>query len=213
MNKLFIIGLPRTGTTSLCAALLELGYRVAHTAYTDTSFELAEVIADTPVFCDFKQLDQKFPDSKFIYLHRPQQQWLPSIQQLLSKVEAKLQTHRQAFHPLLIRCYEETFGALATGKKRSEQQLLQSYLRHRKNCEEYFRDRQNDYHIMDFHDPSSYAQLLNFLQINPAKQDPRGFPHLNANGQISAWDKIKNPLKVNSNTPGKEGRRILTCVR
>ena len=50
MQKIFIIGLPRTGTTSVCVAMLELGFYVAHTAYTDRSFTEAQVIADTPIF-------------------------------------------------------------------------------------------------------------------------------------------------------------------
>ncbi|MFQ3195483.1 MAG: hypothetical protein ACI9N3_002317, partial [Colwellia sp.] len=53
-TKIFIIGLPRSGTTSICAAMLELGYTVAHTAYTQKTFDQAQVIADTPIFADFK---------------------------------------------------------------------------------------------------------------------------------------------------------------
>ncbi|WP_320819085.1 sulfotransferase, partial [Thalassolituus sp.] len=42
MSKIFIIGLPRTGTTSISVALLELGFLVAHTAFTKKAFEVAE---------------------------------------------------------------------------------------------------------------------------------------------------------------------------
>ena len=77
MNKIFIIGLPRTGTTSVCAAMLDLGFRVAHTAYTDRSFNEAQVIADTPIFCDYQHLDKAYPDAKFIYLTRTMDKWLP----------------------------------------------------------------------------------------------------------------------------------------
>jgi hypothetical protein len=82
MNKIFIIGLPRTGTTSVCAAMLTLGFRVAHTAYTVRAFDEAQVIADTPIFNDYQQLDQAYPKAKFIYLERSLKNWLPSIQQL-----------------------------------------------------------------------------------------------------------------------------------
>jgi hypothetical protein len=56
-EKIFIIGLPRSGTTSICSVMLELGYSVAHTAYTQKTFDNAQVIADTPIFADYKQLD------------------------------------------------------------------------------------------------------------------------------------------------------------
>lgn len=56
-NKVFIIGLPRTGTTSLCSFLLNKGLTVAHTAYCQQAFDSAQVIADTPIFHDFQQLD------------------------------------------------------------------------------------------------------------------------------------------------------------
>ena len=71
MNKLFIIGLPRTGTTSISVALLDYGFKVAHTAYTKRAFELADVISDAPCFADYQELDNIFPHSKFVYLDRP----------------------------------------------------------------------------------------------------------------------------------------------
>ncbi|MEM7388342.1 MAG: sulfotransferase, partial [Pseudomonadota bacterium] len=47
-SKIFIIGLPRTGTTSICNSFLQLGYKTAHTAYTQQAITTADVIADTP---------------------------------------------------------------------------------------------------------------------------------------------------------------------
>ena len=86
MNKLFIIGLPRTGTTSLSVALLDYSFKVAHPAYTKRAFELADVISDAPTFCDFRQLDGLFPGSKFVYLERSLALWVPSMRMLLNKI-------------------------------------------------------------------------------------------------------------------------------
>jgi len=58
-DKIWIIGLPRTATTSVCVAMLDLGYKTAHTSYTKTCFKHAQVIADTPIFCDYQQLDKQ----------------------------------------------------------------------------------------------------------------------------------------------------------
>ena len=90
MNKLFIIGLPRTGTTSISVALLDYGFKVAHTAYTKRAFELADVISDAPCFCDYQELDKLFPNSKFVYLDRALTSWVPSVQMLLNKMLPEL---------------------------------------------------------------------------------------------------------------------------
>ena len=69
-ERIFIIGLPRTGTTSVCHAFLQLGFSCAHTAYTKQCFNQAQVIADTPIFNDYEYLDSLYPGAKFIYLER-----------------------------------------------------------------------------------------------------------------------------------------------
>jgi hypothetical protein len=79
-NKVFIIGLPRTGTTSVSVALLEQGLTVAHQAFTKQAFMLADAVSDAPCFSDYQQLDKLFPNAKFVYLDRPLDKWLPSIQ-------------------------------------------------------------------------------------------------------------------------------------
>lgn len=233
MGKLFIVGLPRTGTTSLCAALLDHGYSVAHTAYTDLAFERADVVADTPVFSEYKQLDRVFPNSKFIHLSRPLEKWLPSIQHLLMKINQKHERNANAFHPLLLSCYEAVFGQFSAGEALSDEFLSRCFLKHQKNLEAYFCSRPNDFLSVELSDAGSYDQVVNFLSsVKPSRtgsqpklrqaprQEPqqypqekeRGFPHLNSDGQISAWDKIKHPLKVNSNLVGEGGRRSLTCL-
>jgi len=108
-NKIFIIGLPRTATTSVCLAMLGLGFKTAHNAYTEHAFNEAQVIADTPVFCDYQRLDKHFPTSKFIYLTRETQNWLPSIKQLLQRMIVNLQRTDGGFNPHLKRCYNEMF--------------------------------------------------------------------------------------------------------
>ena len=134
MNKLFIIGLPRTGTTSISIAMLDYGFKVAHTAFTKQAFELADVISDSPCFCDYQQLDALYPNSKFVYLDRALEQWIPSIQMLLKKMQENLAPKTGIFNPVLKRSFNETFdlyipplrqhaapnNALATNKHRKE---------------------------------------------------------------------------------------------
>ena len=74
------IGLGRTGTNSLCEALRLLGYeRVEH----NPPFERLASLdggADNGVLLFYKYLDYKFPNSKFVLMLRPLEDWLHSME-------------------------------------------------------------------------------------------------------------------------------------
>lgn len=202
-NKIFIIGLPRTATTSVCLAMLGLGYKTAHNAYTQYAFSEAQVIADTPVFCDYQQLDKHFPNSKFIYLTRNAEQWLPSIKQLLQRMIVNLQRSDGGFNPYLKRCYNEVFSPLTDENIAQDDFLLQCYQRHQQGVIAHFQQRENDLLTIDVSDWKSYPQLLDFLDI-PAKQGrSSGFEKINIGGKVKAWQDINNILKVESTNKGK----------
>ena len=128
MNKLFIIGLPRTGTTSISVALLE-HFKVSHTGYTKRAFELADVISDCPCFSDYQQLDALFPESKFVYLQRGLEQWLPSIQMLLNKMLPSLNSEAYV-NPILKRSFGQTFDLHEVQNPLEEIHLKSCYQRH-----------------------------------------------------------------------------------
>ena len=132
MNKLFIIGLPRTGTTSISAALLEYSFKVAHTAYTKHAFELADVISDSPCFSDHPQLDTIFPESKFVYLDRALELWVPSMRLLLKKMYPHLAPKTGYLNPVLKRSFEQTFNLSSASEPFSEQHLEDCYHKHQK---------------------------------------------------------------------------------
>ena len=204
MNKLFIIGLPRTGTTSVSVALLEHDFKVAHTAYTKRAFELADVISDTPCFCDYRQLDQLFPQSKFVYLDRGLNNWLPSMQRLLNKMRVHLVKNTGQFNPILKRCFENTF-AISTIKGPIEYKHLEAcYLNHQQSVFEYFSGREDCLNI-DISQPRSLEKLLNFL-ARPT-EGVKEFPRLNVGKQVDSWKGFKHMNKVNSNSAGKEHRK------
>ncbi len=203
MNKLFIIGLPRTGTTSICAALLDHDLKVAHTALTKQAFELADVVADTPCFCDYQQLDQMFPDSKFVYLQRNLAHWIPSIQMLLTKIMNHIQ-QGQHLHPLIQRCFDACFGILSAANPLDATHLAQCYATHQQHIKNHFTQR-NQLLSIDISDKNSWHQLLKFLG---KPEDHKRFPHINSSRMITAWKDIKHPNKVNSNAIGPERRKF-----
>jgi hypothetical protein len=165
INKIFIIGLPRTATTSVCLALLGLGFKTAHNAYTQHAFTEAKVLADTPIFCDYQTLDKHFPNSKFIYLTREASLWLPSIKQLLQRMIVNLQRSDGGFNPYLKRCYSEVFSPLSLTNIAKDEFLLACYERHQQGVFDYFHQREEDLLTLDVSDEQSYQALLSFLNV------------------------------------------------
>lgn len=202
-NKIFIIGLPRTGTTSVCAAMLNLGYKVAHTAYTDKTFESAKVIADTPVFCDYQQLDNAYPNAKFIYLERSLDKWLPSIQQLLLRMHINLARDDGGFNPIIKRCYLNTFAPYSLDNINSYEFLANCYQQHFMQAQNYFQQRTQDFLSIDISAPSSFEQLVNFLKLEESSLAINTFEKLNVGGKVTAWKDIKSDLKVDSTNKGR----------
>jgi len=86
-EKVFCIGLSKTGTMSLAEALRSMGYLTAHYAnifslqmlIEDDAF-IFDAMCDTPVCLRFETLYHMFPNAKFIYTRRSYGEWLPSFE-------------------------------------------------------------------------------------------------------------------------------------
>jgi hypothetical protein len=212
-GKIFIIGLPRTGTTSVCVALLELGLKVAHQAFTQQSFFHADAIADAPVFSDFKQLDGLFPGAKFVYLSRDIEPWIISMQMLLSRMLIHLDENTGRFHPIMKRSFNHNFKLNLVANPFDEAHLKQCYLEHQQSVDDYFTDR-NDLLKININHAGSLSRLLEFIELAPhdfaanIKSPPLDFPHLNRGRNVASWDEYKHPNKVSANLSGPNKRKF-----
>ncbi|WP_299568672.1 sulfotransferase family protein [uncultured Shewanella sp.] len=210
MNKVFIIGLPRTGTTSVSVALLEHGFKVAHIGLTKRAFEVADVVSDVPCFCDYPQLDKIFPDAKFVYIDRPVESWVSSIQMLLTKMAPNLADKTGTFHPILKRCFKEIFGDLTADDLLDEARLRQCYFSHQQAVLSYFAGR-DDLLTIKLNEPNSLRTLLQFIGVSDDKINLHGtkdFPVLNVGTHVASWGEYKHPNKVNTNLAGPEHRKF-----
>jgi len=205
MNKIFIIGLPRTGTTSISVALLDYGLKVAHTAYTKRAFELADVISDAPCFADYQELDKLFPNSKFVYLDRALESWVPSMQMLLNKMLPELAPKSGYLNPVLKRCIDKTFAPLTTENPLDRQHLESCYGTHQQDVFHYFENR-DDLLTIDVSQTDSLQKLLEFLGVE--FETVGAFPHLNIGKQVDNWKEFKHPNKINSLSAGREHRKF-----
>ena len=204
-SKIFIIGLPRTGTTSVCHAFLQLGFSCAHTAYIQNTFATAQVLADTPIFNDYQQLDKLYPGAKFIYLEREPEKWLPSIRQLLQRMQVNLTRTDGGFNPHIKRCYLNTFGDFTSDDLENDAYLLSCYKQHKASAKQYFANRPADLLSIDIASPNSFSLLCRFLQI---QTELTQFEKMNIGGKVTAWNAIKHPLKIASTANGKIDKQL-----
>jgi len=88
-NKIFGVGLSRTGTTTLADALNALGYRVSHYTWPHQAvyerklrrlYSAKDGGTDVTVSAIFERLDRLFPNSRFIYTERDIDTWLVSVE-------------------------------------------------------------------------------------------------------------------------------------
>jgi hypothetical protein len=224
-NKVFIIGLPRTGTTSVSVALLEQGLTVAHQAFTKQAFMLADAVSDAPCFSDYQQLDKLFPNAKFVYLDRPLDKWLPSIQMLLGRMLMHLDKDKGRFHPVMKRSFNHSFDIWQVEDVFDEAHLTACYQRHQQQVMSYFAGR-DDFITIDISVAGSFATLLQFidlpkpdtakfrqlqypqLQSQPQNFPQLSFPQLNMGRNVASWDEYKHPNKISANASGPDKRKF-----
>ena len=90
MEKVFVVGLSKTGTTSLHAALEKLGLHSIHNPEAMLSIEKGELafspalaerydaLSDLPIAAYFRELDRAYPSARFILTTREEAGWLAS---------------------------------------------------------------------------------------------------------------------------------------
>lgn len=159
MNKIFGIGLHRTGTTSLGLALQQLGYRTHAHAQTHSREEAKQVcrelcreydaLEDIPWPVLYEWLDEEYPNSKFILTLRPEKEWIDSVCRKFGgrSIEAHAWIYDGVADPLVNpECY------------------LAKYRQHNRNVLDYFGDRRGeDLLVMNITQGDGWEKLCPFL--------------------------------------------------
>ena len=174
MNKIFGIGISKTGTTSLAAALVQLGYRgVSHPnpgllqQFSQGQFDFG---TDMPFSIHYRQYDREFPGSRFILTIRPNlHNWLQSVQ------------HQHQKMPL------QQMPAWATQYRQEKYNMLDfdtsnqivTSMQHHIDVLSYFRNRPEDLLVLNIFDGDGWEPLCRFLG-NSVPDAP--FPCLNRRG-------------------------------
>ena len=203
-TKVFGIGFHKTATTSLAAALKRLGYRVTGPNGVDNpnianevyamAFRLADEFdgfQDNPWPMLYKELDVRYPGSKFVLTIRPPEEWIRSVVNHFSEKETPM---RQWIY--------------GVGHPRENEELyLARYNGHNSEVTEYFKDRPQDLLVLRITAGEGWEKLCPFLG-EPVPATP--FPCVNKAAEREKSDRRERNYLWRTYCKIKRGVRQLT---
>lgn len=173
-TKVFCVGFPKTGTSSIGLALKKLGYRVTgpngvqdpniESNALPMAYELAtqyDAFQDDPWPMVYKEMDAKYPDSKFILTVRDPESWITSQLRHFGVKESPMR--------------KWVYGSGCP--QGNEDVYLKRFDDHNKDVLDYFKNRSGDFLVMDLFNGDGWEKLCPFLGIDPPARVP--FPHAN----------------------------------
>jgi len=164
-NKIFGIGLCRTGTKSISSAMAILGYKVNHAPRNLEEIQCQDFVSDITVACRYKFLDYVFENSKFILTVRGVDSWSNSVSNF-DQARKEGQSRNLSDH--------ESRFILFGGTVFEEKKYKEVYNKYYAEVLEYFKDRPNDLLVMNIIEGDGWEKLCGFL----GKEIPdRLFPH------------------------------------
>jgi len=196
INKIFGIGLPKTGTTSLGSALKILGFRLVppwtrtnnqtfkelmNGQYRLTIMDQYDAMEDMPAPTFYREFDEVFPNSKFILTIRDKDPWIDSCKRQYEKrphkmkhEPANLPKKEEGYYKMKMEEYLDfcTWGLTYFHRER----FFRTYETHLQNVKNHFSERPQDLLILNLTAGEGWEKLCPFLE-KPTKKQP--FPHSN----------------------------------
>lgn len=187
-QKVFGLGFHKTGTSTLATALHKLGYKVCGqqnaiakdlvNGNIDVFIDIAnqyDAFEDDPWHLLYKEMDEAFPNSKFILTNRDVDAWYKSCLNHFYE------------DTTLIRDFMYGNGA----PKDNETKFKKVYLNHQEQVKNYFKDRPNDFLIIDFTKGEGWEKLCPFLGVDIPNES---IPHANKGLYTKKPDSLKKKL-------------------
>lgn len=173
-SKIFGLGLPRTGTTSLAKALNVMNVATKHfpfELYQNLNSQILDEyigFVDSPIPLIWKELDQRFPNAKFILTIRTLDRWLESMEWLFSHGKVKWNWSKEVHE------YHKVFF----GTERFNETLLsKKYHEYQEDIFKSFENRPQDLLILnlELEQNEGFHKLATFLNLSSPDLE---FPHI-----------------------------------
>lgn len=172
-SKIFGIGFHKTGTTSLAEALRQLGYTVGGPNWVldpdiaDNVVTLAkaestrfDAFQDNPWPLVFRQMDEMYPNARFILTWREPERWIAS--------------QVKHFGSTVTPMREWIYGAGNGHPEGNEAHYVDVYERHNRAVQEHFSGRENKLLLLNFERGDGWPELCEFLGHRiPNREFPR----------------------------------------
>lgn len=171
-GKIFCIGLSRTGTASITFALKELGFKIIHNPIDQNTRRKLMVgeyklkilkkndgLSDMQAAAFYPMFDRCYPRSKFILTTRSKEGWIKSIKRHMLNHDSRSSFDMWEFSKIFFRT--ASFGCATF----SEERMSYVWDKHHKDVEEYFKNRQEDFLILDIRTENKWKPLCDFLGI------------------------------------------------
>jgi hypothetical protein len=189
-SRIFGIGLSRTGTTSLDAALETLSYRTIHfpadpvtqaemmAFLTDggpslrlSVLDWRDAMTDTPAAATFEGLDVAYPGSRFILTVRDKESWLESCAAYWpSRAEPYLAEHQDSEGEYISAVFLKLFGSVGFNRDA----FARGYDDYHDRVRSYFARRPSDLLTIDVSAGDGWGPLCAFLgRPVPGRPFPR----------------------------------------
>jgi len=194
-NKLICVGLHKTGTKSLAAAWRQAGLNVTSwfgiydpdisekaLALAIDTLEDFDAAQDDPWYILYKELDLKFPGSKFILTTRDSKKWYKSA---LKHFGGSTNEVRKWF-----------YGAGNDDPTGHEEIWITRKERHENEVREYFKNRPHDFLEMDFGKGDGWDKLGPFLGIDKKEKFPKANSRI-GRIQHQIWEKYTSASGLN----------------
>ena len=179
INKILYVGHGKTGTSTFGTACEVLGYKLYENDYDlmrawnkkeyDKLWPVADlydVFEDYPWPYTYKEFDKHYPDTKFVLGLREPNSWVKSV--IYQSLRGKTVERRNAASTRYLEEYGFKYPVL------HEEELKLMFLEHNNEVIEYFKDRPNDFLIVNWWEGSGWMEICKFLG-KPIPNVP--FPH------------------------------------
>jgi len=163
-GKIFGIGLPKTGQSSLAMAMHSLGYKTVQYPYNSSQIKNSDFVLDLPIALNYKKLDKKYPNSKFILTIRDFDSWLLSMRNHYWRYPASRRYKEQ------LRFRLEFWGTVNFNKRL----MTKKYYEHLEDIDKYFKGREKDLLVINVCAGEGWKKLCPFIGRKvPRKPFPR----------------------------------------